>query len=135
MAVRTGLNITGNFSGGVVYVGVANDTTSSVLLPSELTKALSSFGRLDFVVGVYPTIGSFLTPPPSLPNMTVVSTVVSVQLWSEADAVTELPAPIIITLAHTRKVIGTIISCNYYTIILRAIISILHCHNQYTLLL
>lgn len=117
MAVRTVLNITRNFSGGVVYVGVVNNTVSSVILPSDLTKNMSSLHHLDFVVGAYPTVGLFLTPPPSQQNMTIVTTVVSVQLWNEAGTVVVLSTPLTITLAHTREVIDTHCNLAQYTIL------------------
>lgn len=100
-------NLTSNFSGAVVYMNAVNDSMSSIVLSSDLTKDLNQSQSLDVVVGSYPTIGPLLSPSPS--NLTIVSVILTVQIWSEGVTKNNLPAPVIITLAHSRKVIAAAI--------------------------
>lgn len=102
MEVKTLFNLTRNFSGDVVYITAINDSLSSVVLSSDLTKNLQPSQYFDVVVGSYPTIVPLL--PPSLSNFTIVSVILTVQLWSEGVSKNNLPAPMIITLPHLRKV-------------------------------
>ena len=119
LVVRTMLNVTAaNFTGAVLYLSLENGTTSSVSLPSDLGKVGDKSSQMfDVVVAAYPTLSSLLSPSsPSSPfssssstadyaNMTVGSVVMTVQVWNEgAVAHSNLSAPVIITLAHNRKV-------------------------------
>jgi hypothetical protein len=111
LVVRTMLNITtAKFTGAVVYLSIENGTTSSVHFPSDLGKVSNKSGRtFDAVVAVYPTLSPLL-PPSSFvvandTNMTVASAVMSVQVWNEGVVARgNLLTPVIITLAHNRKV-------------------------------
>ena len=95
-------NLTSNFSGAVVYMNAVNESLSSIVFLSNLTKNLHLSQSLDIVVGSYPTIGPLLSPSPS--NFTIVSVILTVQIWGEGVSKNNLPAPVIITLAHSRKV-------------------------------
>lgn len=95
-------NLTSNFSGAVVYMNAVNDSLSSIVFSSNLTKNLHLSQSLDIVVGSYPTVGPLLSPSPS--NFTIASVILTVQIWGEGVAKNNLPAPVIITLAHSRKV-------------------------------
>ena len=105
------LNITtAKFTRAVVYLSIENGTTSSVHFPSDLGKVSNKSGRtFDAVVAVYPTLSPLL-PPSSFvvandTNMTVASAVMSVQVWNEGVVARgNLLTPVIITLAHNRKV-------------------------------
>ena len=104
LVVQAMINVSSaNFSGAVADLNVENGTKSSVSFPLDLLKASNkSSPQFDVVVGVYPTLASLL--PPSDTNITVASVVATVQLWGEGVARGNLLTPIIITLAHYRKV-------------------------------
>lgn len=97
MKVKAIFNLTSNFS-DVVYVNAVNDSLSSI----DLAENLQPSQYFDVVVGSYPTIAPLL--PPSLSNFTIVSVILTVQIWSEGVSKNSLPAPIIITLPHLREV-------------------------------
>ena len=102
MQVKTIFNLTSNFSGTVVYLNAVNNTLSSVALSSELAKNLTASHHLDIVIASYPTIAPLLSP--SLSNYTVASAVLSVQAWGEGITTGHLSTPVVLSLAHTRKV-------------------------------
>lgn len=102
MEIKAMFNLTSNFSGAVVYMNALNGSLSSIVFSSNLTKNLRPSQSLDIVVGSYPTIGPLLSPSPS--NFTIASVILTVQIWGKGFTEDNLPAPVIITLAHSRKV-------------------------------
>ena len=108
LQVKTILNTTAaNISNAVMYMESMNGTTSSIVLPADFERNSNTSRQFDIVVGSYPTLYPLLSPSPSIfANMSVVSVIISVKVWSP-DGITigNLPStPIIITLAHARKV-------------------------------
>ena len=145
LEIKTVFNVTGDFSGAVMYMNTANDNWSSILFPSDLTKNLTALYRMDFVVGSYPTLASLL-PPPSIPpspppassssvpppssslsNLTIVSAVLSVQVWIDGVANGNLPAPVVITLAHTRKVLLCVCVCLFVCVYVSVFVCVCVC--------
>ena len=112
---RDGLNIPPEMI--VIYVSALNGSSSSVSLPQDVLE-----NATDVVVGSYPTLSHLLSPPAS--NLSVASAIVSIQVWhKEKDAKKEeeeeeevvemkgLRVPVVLAVAHTRKV-----SCTEYVI-------------------
>ena len=84
----------------VVYVGALNGSSSSVSLPHDVLENVT-----DVVVGSYPTLSLLLSLPTS--NLSVASAIVSVQVWRKEEEeveVKDLRVPVVLALAHTRKV-------------------------------
>ena len=127
LVVMAMLNFTSaNFSGDFVDLCIENRTKSSISLPPDLGKARNkSVGHFDVVVGVYPTLSPLLLPSEINANMSVASVVMTIQVWHDGVAHSNLSTPVIITLAHIRKVLyiqlATINTCCIWT------------HNIYTL--
>lgn len=97
LQVKTIFNVASTFSEGVVYVDALNGTSSSIDLPLDLTQNVT-----DIIIGSYPTLSPLLSL--TLSNFTVASAVLSIQVWGDQAPTDDLPTPITLSLAHTRKV-------------------------------